>query len=196
MANSDRRSQRTRAQLRQALIELLQESGYEAISIRDITEKACVGYATFFRHYDGKESLLADAFEQSVGELNQLLHSLGETDAEVEGKVIFEHVQERQLLYQVLLRGEATLPLIAEVQRDAAKELVMRYARYTPSIPAGLLANYVVVSIVALIKWWLRNDMPFDPEHMGQFYAELIMKPVEQLLHHRPSPTADRQAEK
>src|SRR5437879_11312519 len=47
----DRRVKRTQKALARALIELTLEKGYEAITIRDITDKAEVGYATFFRHY-------------------------------------------------------------------------------------------------------------------------------------------------
>jgi hypothetical protein len=76
------------------------------------------------------------------------------------------------------------------VQRESVKELVMRYARYTPDIPAAILANHVVASIIALIKWWLRNDMPFDPEQMGKFYAKLIIRPVENLVSSPPARSA------
>jgi len=182
MKNPDRRTQRTRARLQQALIELIMEKGYDAISIRDITERANVGYATFFRHYDSKEALLADAFEQSVSELVMLLQSLGGSSPEEEGRLIFEHVGANHDLYRVFLRGEGTQVLVDQVMRESVKELVMRYARYTTTIPAAILANHVVASIIALIKWWLRNGMPFPPEQMGKFYADLIVNPIEQLV--------------
>ncbi len=189
MKNSDRRIQRTRERLQQALIELILEKGYDAITIRDITEQANVGYATFFRHYDSKDALLADAFDQSVSVLQSLLLSLGESSPEEEGRLIFEHIQANHDLYSVFLKGEGTQTLIDHVVREAVKELVMRYARYTPSIPAAILANHVVASIIALIKWWLRNDMPFPPEQMGIFYADLIVHPIENLV----SPSFGRQ---
>src|SRR5205809_797707 len=47
----DRRVRRTQQLLAEALIALTLEKGYEAVTIRDITKRADVGYATFFRHY-------------------------------------------------------------------------------------------------------------------------------------------------
>ncbi len=190
MKGSDRRTQRTRARLQGALLELILEKGYDPITIRDITERAHVGYATFFRHYDSKDALLADAFEHSIADLETLLQSLGGGTPEEEGRLIFSHIAENYELYQVFLRGEGTQMLVDQVQREAVKELVMRYARYTPSIPAAILANHVVASIIALIKWWLRNDMPFDPQQMGVFYAELIINPVEKLVIPAPPETS------
>ena len=51
----DRRVTRTRKLLTEALISLSLEKGYEAVTIRDITDRAGVGYATFFRHIRRKK---------------------------------------------------------------------------------------------------------------------------------------------
>jgi AcrR family transcriptional regulator len=184
MNSADKRTIRTRKKLQQALIELLMESDYESITIRDITQRANVGYATFFRHYASKDDLLADAFQESVIQLESLLQGMGVSSSpKEEGRLIFEHVAAHSELYQVFLRGEGTQALVDEALREGVKELVLKYARYTPSIPAAILANHVVVSTIALVKWWLRNDMPFPPQRMGEIYAQLIIEPVEALVH-------------
>ena len=54
---TDRRIQRTRQSLRTALLTLIKEKGYDAISIEEITERANVGRATFYLHYKNKEDL-------------------------------------------------------------------------------------------------------------------------------------------
>ncbi len=190
MSTSDKRTLRSRQKLQQALLDLLLEKDYEAISIRDITERAGVGYATFFRHYGSKEDLIAEAFEQSVAELQALLQSLGSDSPQEEGRLIFEHVAANSDLYRVFLKGEGTQELVDQTLREGVKELVMKFARYTPSIPAAILANHVVASVIALVKWWLRNDMPFSAQRMGEIYAQMIIEPVERLVTQEPSPKA------
>ena len=74
-ARFDRRIVRTQNLLAHALIELTLEHGYEAITIREITERAKVGYATFFRHYSDKEALLNDVLALFIEELTQRLSS-------------------------------------------------------------------------------------------------------------------------
>jgi AcrR family transcriptional regulator len=54
----DRRIRRTRAALRQALIGLVLERGYDAVTIRDVVDRANVGRSTFYAHYPSKEDLL------------------------------------------------------------------------------------------------------------------------------------------
>ena len=61
-SKTDRRIQRTRQSLRTALLELIKEKGYDAISIEEITERANVGRATFYLHYKDKEDLLLEDF--------------------------------------------------------------------------------------------------------------------------------------
>ncbi len=54
----DRRVQRTRQLLEQALLALLEEQDYESITVQQITDRANLGRATFYLHYRDKEQLL------------------------------------------------------------------------------------------------------------------------------------------
>ena len=54
----DRRVQKTRKLLQDALIELVAEKGYESVTIREILDKANVGRSTFYAHFQDKDQLL------------------------------------------------------------------------------------------------------------------------------------------
>ena len=53
----DRRTQKTKKLLVEALRELVIEKGYDAITIQDIIDRANVGRSTFYSHYESKEEL-------------------------------------------------------------------------------------------------------------------------------------------
>ena len=55
--STDRRVLRTRAVLRDALITLVGESGWDAITVQDICDRAKVGRSTFYMHFADKEDL-------------------------------------------------------------------------------------------------------------------------------------------
>jgi AcrR family transcriptional regulator len=81
MEVQDRRVRRTQHLLARALIALTLEKGYEAVTIRDITERADIGYATFFRHYHDKDELLKDVLDVVLTDLIDLLRpSLPDAD--------------------------------------------------------------------------------------------------------------------
>jgi AcrR family transcriptional regulator len=73
----DRRKQRTRRMLRDALLALIVEKGYDDLSVQDITEKADLRRATFYLHYADKDELLAtvlrEIFDALVKELEALM---------------------------------------------------------------------------------------------------------------------------
>jgi AcrR family transcriptional regulator len=60
---ADRRIQRTRRLLQDALVGLILEKGYEAITVQDILDRANVGRSTFYEHFYDKDDLLLSSFE-------------------------------------------------------------------------------------------------------------------------------------
>ncbi len=61
----DPRVKRTRKLLEQAFEELLQEKGFQAITVQDITFRAEVNRATFYAHFADKYALLDHAVRQA-----------------------------------------------------------------------------------------------------------------------------------
>src|SRR3990172_2299341 len=66
MTKTDRRIQRTREVLQKALIELISERGYDAITIQDIVDRANVGRTTFYLHYRSKDDLFMSCHEANL----------------------------------------------------------------------------------------------------------------------------------
>src|SRR5436305_620987 len=66
----DRRVARSRRLLQEALVALILERGYTAVTVQAVLDRADVGRATFYAHFTGKEALLLSIFE----ELRDSLH--------------------------------------------------------------------------------------------------------------------------
>jgi len=64
----DRRVQKTRKLLQDALIELVAEKSYESVTIREILDRANVGRSTFYAHFQDKDQLLHSILDR----LNEL----------------------------------------------------------------------------------------------------------------------------
>src|SRR5881398_2626795 len=111
----DRRVRRTQHLLARALIALTLEKGYEAVTIRDITERADVGYATFFRHYHDKDELLKDVLDVVLTEIIDLLGSTQPAaDPTTIGVLLFRYVQQSEVV-RVLLMSHALLQRSIEI---------------------------------------------------------------------------------
>src|SRR2546425_8432935 len=62
-AKEDRRVQRTRLTIRSAMVSLIRERGFEALTVQDIIDRADVGRSTFYSHFKSKEDLLTGSVE-------------------------------------------------------------------------------------------------------------------------------------
>jgi AcrR family transcriptional regulator len=60
----DPRVKRTRNLLERAFMELIQEKGFQAVTVQDITERAGVNRATFYAHFEDKYALLDHRIRQ------------------------------------------------------------------------------------------------------------------------------------
>src|SRR2546421_4306467 len=180
MEIQDRRVKRTQHLLARALIVLTLEKGYEAVTIRDITERADVGYATFFRHYHDKDELLKDVLDVVLTEIIDLLGSTQPAaDPTTIGVLLFRYVQQQSEVVRVLLMSHALLQRSIEI---ATQNVVSEHTILPDSVvPLEIAAHHIVASSISLIQWWLDHQMPYPPERMGVIYHELIIRPTSEL---------------
>ena len=176
----DRRVRRTQQLLARALIGLTLEKGYEAVTIRDITERADVGYATFFRHYHDKDELLKDVLDVVLTEIIDLLGSTrSAADPTTIGVLLFRYVQQQSEVVRVLLMSHTLLQRSIEI---ATQNVVSEHTfRPDSVVPLEIAAHHIVASSISLIQWWLDHQMPYPPERMGVIYYELITRPTSEL---------------
>src|SRR5688572_1470420 len=105
----DPRVQRTQNLLRDALIELIDEKTYEKITIQDITTRATVNRATFYRHFLDKDELLNQSIDKMLKELfgeASKFYSVSKNVDELQKYVashIFEHIARHKKFFQVML---------------------------------------------------------------------------------------------
>ncbi|WP_412537769.1 helix-turn-helix domain-containing protein [Longispora sp. K20-0274] len=71
MASTDRRVRRTRLALRHALVELMVDKGYDAVTVQDIIDRADVGRSTFYAHFTDKEHLFRSGIQDLQAELRK-----------------------------------------------------------------------------------------------------------------------------
>ncbi len=187
MMTTDRRIRRTQKLLGEALIALALEKGYKNITIQDVTERADIGYRTYFRHYAGLDELLIHVGESRLDEIYDLLN-VPETETVIEdplphfqqiGFMLFKHIQENQTEFRFLLLDNSLRFLLEPVMKRACERAQEKLDSLPEkNITSALAANHIIASAFSLMRWWLENDMPYPPERMGQIFTSLIVKPT------------------
>jgi AcrR family transcriptional regulator len=179
IAKTDRRISKTRWQLAEAFIQLALERDYEQITLRDLTEHAKVGYATFFRHYPDKESLLNTILEESIEVLiNGILPLSNQPEQMI--TMLFKQLLEDPKRYQMLLKTRHISHLLERVLTIGSIIFMQQVApRLKPNIPPELAARHVIGATLNLIEWWLEQPIKEPPERMGELINALIMQPIQ-----------------
>lgn len=170
------RVRRTRKLLRAALVELIEERGFDRLTVGEIAERAMVSRAAFYRNYNDKFHLVEQIFDEAIGEL---IGTMSDENRPVEERWVsfFGHLSEYHRLYGALL-GRTGSPWFANRMRatlaDMAKQHLpdagVRAAR--PAAP-GLVPTLLSAMFVQAITWWLENDRPLPPREIADQTGKL-----------------------
>jgi AcrR family transcriptional regulator len=173
------RLRRTRKLLREALVELIEERGFEALTVSEITGRALVSRAAFYRNYQDKYDLVEQIFAEAMSELLNAVGDLGrEHPAEV-WVAFFERIASDERLYRALL-GSRGSPWFGRKMRAALRDLVTEQG-WRPHGPGGLGAgahsvhacadgfvpDVVSTLFVEAITWWLDHGRPYTPREIA-----------------------------
>lgn len=183
MARPDRRRTRTRRQLREALLELIPEKGYDDLLIQEITDRADLSRATFYLHFKDKDDLLAaslsDVMEELVASfpLNTLNFGI-QANGKI-GLLIFQHADEHRALYKALLNERGGHAVMEDVRRTMAQmaesnlRLLLAEREAQMSVPLSVVATYMAGGLFTLLLSWLESDDPEPPEIMAKMFGTM-----------------------
>ncbi|PZM65056.1 TetR/AcrR family transcriptional regulator [Paenibacillus dendritiformis] len=182
MSNTtDRRVKRTKKRIRCALIELMNEKEFGAITVQDIAERADINRGTFYLHYQDKY----DLFERSVDDmLEELAKAVGPTEDEKrsmphkypEKQVIrlFSHFRLHRDFYKTMFGDNARTYFnnrfteMLYQQFSQAFEALKLTPRAVNGLNKEIVSHYVLFAHLGVLVNWLGQDTPYSPEYMAK----------------------------
>ena len=186
MTKTDRRVQRTRHLLQRALIELISERGYDAITIQNIVDRANVGRTTFYLHYSSKDELFMSCHEAMVSEFHfgplypRSREELLSPEAPPGMTSAYRHLEDARALLYPIFQGwvKDSLLILRRIRDWSAQEieasLRAAFAEADSTIPFDVLANYLAGAQIALVQWWLETRQHHTPENLAQTFHRLL----------------------
>jgi AcrR family transcriptional regulator len=185
----DRRVRRTRPFLPDALLELILEKGYEAVTVQDVLERANVGRSTFYAHFQDKEDLFLSEFDALRSEFEEHL-GMQEITANTVWDLslhMFRHARDHFRLYKALAGKASGSVILDQLNRYLAFLLRDHLNVYYEEdrqieVPVEILSGHLVSSFMALLTWWLDHDLAYPPDQMNEIYRRLTQPGMEELL--------------
>jgi AcrR family transcriptional regulator len=181
----DRRVQRTRKLLQDALIALILEKGYEVVTVQDIIDRANVGRSTFYAHFLDKQQLLLSGFEQLRVFLAQQHAAVAASGKQRLGfsLAMFEHALSYRRVYQALVGKQSGAVVLQHMQQMLAdlvhEELAALAARDDAvPIPLEIVVQYTVSAFMGLLIWWSDHEPPHTAAQMDAIFQQLTLPGV------------------
>lgn len=178
----DRRVQRTRQLLRDALIALIVERGFDALTVQDITDRANVGRATFYLHYRDKDELLFASMKEVYDDLAAAVDVPAMQHYMAQGMspsyVAFKHVVEHRDFYRLMLGRHGVASFSADVRAYLTQQGIEMFRALMPPdseprLPLNAVAAYLAGAELALMAWWLEQGETYTPEDIARMFFQL-----------------------
>ena len=173
----DRRQRKTRLAIFDAFVDLLAKKQYSQITVGDIIDRADIGRATFYAHFETKDDLLkalCGALFQHVsfgGGEQELFRC---DTAEAPFLHLFRHLEKNDNHMLDLLSCENNAIFLIYF-KNALKELVKSQLplfshRKDPKLPEDFWIDHIAATFTQTIDWWIRQGRRQTPEEITEYF--------------------------
>lgn len=171
----DKRVQRTKSDLYNALIELLKQKKYTQITITDIVDFAGYSRGTFYLHYNKKDDLLNELIDYLFYEAEKAakIPYAGKDSIDVqkmdgETLPVIRHFKQYGEYYKVLLGDNLQIDFSRKLTLVFVdlytKDFVMQNSVDENAVDKSFLHRRFAYGTIGLIMDWITADFPMEPE--------------------------------
>lgn len=181
MGHEDLRITRTKQLIKTAFLDLMDEQGFEAVTVKAITERAGINRGTFYSHYVDKFDLMEKSIEAIFHEaehklVKNLPHVFGEERSESSYQLLvpfIRFIEANKVLMKPLLRPNGDPQFQARLRSYMHAALFHRsptvlFDETNALVPADYLVSYISSAHMGVIYEWLYNDRPETAEEIAR----------------------------
>jgi AcrR family transcriptional regulator len=181
----DRRVQRTRGLLQDALLSMMIEKGYEATTVQDIIDRANVGRATFYAHFADKKTLLSSGIEDLRASLTKQLaqsqKAAGDSSARGLSFALpmLEHARNHLELYGAIIgkeSGSFVMQRIHFMVVDLVRDDLVALGFKRDTEHRELLVQHITGGFMAVMTRWVEGGAKLTPQDVDALFRRLAMR--------------------
>lgn len=178
----DRRQRKSREAIFRAFEELLKKRDFAHITVGDIIEKADVGRATFYAHFETKEFLLKelcgelfchifDTEDENGDSHRHIFDCDGTEDVFLH---LFTHIKNNDNNLLSLLSSSNNEIFFeyfkANLLKLAASRLHLLKGREAEMLPEDFKINHIASVFVEVLKWWVDTGLKESVEEITKYF--------------------------
>ena len=178
----DRRQRKTREAIFNSFIELLSKKNYSQITVGDIIEKADIGRATFYDHFETKDFLLKSLCEELFCHIFDATKNDDENhkhifNCEAPSSVILHLIQHllKNDNHILDLLGCENNDLFLQYFKENLNNLIKEHPgllgiEKPKELPDDYWINHISATFVETIRWWANNGMKENPQTLAKYF--------------------------
>lgn len=182
----DRRQRKTRNAIFNAFISLLNEKSFEKITVGEIIERADIGRATFYAHFETKDYLLKELcgelfchiFDCMRGENEKHSHIFSCDAPDTDFLHLFQHIKKNDNHILDLLSGNNNGLFLGYFKSGLIGMIHSRKESFTSifsrSLPEDFVINHIASTFVETVHWWVKGNLKLSPEEINGYFNKLI----------------------
>ena len=179
----DRRQQKTRSAIYDALTKLLTKRRFEDITVQEIIDEANIGRSTFYSHFETKDQLLEKM-------CNEMFSHVFSDSLMPEGSHDFSgnHADIRALLEHILWHISDHKDNISSIMYGESEKLFTGYfSEYLEKTFGELISHmdidvseefkkqFVIGSFISTVKWWIATGLKQSPSEIINDYITCLL---------------------
>jgi len=150
---TDLRIRRTKKSIRDAFFELIDENGFDSVTVKDITDRALISRNTFYLHYEDKFDLL-NKISKDLIKIKDLDFTIDCTAALLIS--IQRVIDEDRDLYRLLLTDPGTVVFSEKIEKTIRTALDLIKGDIEGI--SDLSIEYIITGMKGVIRYWVTHD--------------------------------------
>ena len=161
--------------IKAAMLELMQTTPFEKITVKSVCQRAGVNRGTFYAHYEDMNGMI-NHLEEYLTE--DMLRSIEEWNRQGENGSIFlpylRYIREHRYVYRVILSNRKTLPLQKSFQ-PLLKQLLTQCE--TAEITEEEITYYNIyfqAGVIMVLRHWIETNCKTDERQLAMLLMNCI----------------------
>jgi AcrR family transcriptional regulator len=178
----DRRIRKTKRQLRDAMILLMQEKSLAEITVREISEVADINRGTFYLHYKDIYDMVEQIENDIFDEFNSVVNARDIDELKDNMILFFEDVftymAENVLLCSVLLSHNGDIAFLQRLKSVVKEKCYHNWDAWynkEKSCYFNTYSTFLVAGCIGVIQEWLNTGMSESPQKIARTVHDIIV---------------------